>query len=522
MSHVEDVRPLIGRLQVNSMCLVEFSPASTSVKYACELVNRFIELETVQGIINGQYVVVSRWNWLGSSAPSVGTPVLVVDLSAVSLATKEPLDQYESESGPVIGLRLTVKAVSGFLRIKDANDPFNNTFCVHSSENEIFAFRGPNMFLFKFFFTAGSIVELSGFRKIKLKTCNNTLIYMSMEDSRVTRYEPFSSSLIRGITSLRTMTGRVTGIACGVVWISLIGEEGQELKPLIPGRWATCERRRIAVGSVLSIFNAHVSEGVVSLCPSLSSITIENIPPIANAVSMHTIGKPVDDQRCEYHFVNDIKNCSNSAKSKSSFGVNSLVLCDCCLDCREKNEIIQDTKGNGTSQGSLESFTVKFVEALKASELCMSLISVADIFLLKTPPFFNISLMEPLRVKHIGIPSPEVAKSLESMPRTLFLTLFPPRRPLNSFLILLLSIENARELSFLVPRTFQSTPNSKLIVKHALIVNSTKGSPVNGIILKPETLQICTDGNDSQPSSPSCKTMTRRIEMSNRLRDSTS
>ena len=491
MAHAE-FRPLIGRFGVSSKCMVEFVPASTSVKYTCELVNRFTHLDLVQNVIRGEYVIISKWNWLGAQAG--GTNIIVIDLSAVSLAKNESSMKEQPSDESSNAKTFTVRSMSAFLRIKDPQDPFNNTFCVHSTEGEIFAFRGPNMFLYRFLLTPGSILEIANFRKIKLKTCNNTLIYLSMGDSWVNRFEPFTPSLIRGSATLPyAFKGRVTGIDSQIIWITSLKDEDVKLIPLVAGRWGVCDKRRITVGSVLNIFNMHVLDGFMALCPSQSYILIEEVPPITDSVSIHTLCSAYKDNRCLFHHLNPTTTKCPDIPTQSAFGINSLCFCDCFIDCRQDiKQCVQESstaiKQEILSQREEISFKQLFVEALKSSELCLSLLSLREIFTFKTPPFFNTSLVEPLNAKLLGPPCAEVAKSLKAIPSTIYLSLFPPQRPLNSFATLSLSAIDSAKINILVPRTFKLHENEMLFLRQVLIIDSKVDASVHGILLNTDSM----------------------------------
>jgi hypothetical protein len=147
------------------------------------------------------------------------------------------------------------------------------------------------------------------------------------------------------------------------------------------------------------------------------------------------------------------------------------------------------TGRKGSPSKSPISFRNLFFEALKASEICLSLTGLKDVFLLRAPPFFNASLSAPLNVTLSEPLTPEATKYLEKLPKTLYANLFPPRRPLNSFGIMKLSDDHTCEMRILVSRNNAPVKDTMIIIRQVLVVDSRTDAPVHGIVVNSESIQ---------------------------------
>ena len=138
---------LVGRFFITSQCSgFEFVPASTSARYKCEMIKTFISLEVATAVANSDYMSIESWHWLTGGSEHV----LIVDASSVSFKspatdrTADPLalpadSTARKQSGQI-------SHVSTFLRLKDSNDPFSDSFCVHLTNGDIFVLRGKKFF----------------------------------------------------------------------------------------------------------------------------------------------------------------------------------------------------------------------------------------------------------------------------------------------------------------------------------------------------------------------------------------
>jgi hypothetical protein len=523
---MNDSRSLIGKFIIPSSCgEIEFVPASTSAKYRCEFLGRFDSVDVLSAIGRGEYVRISSWRWLTSS-------ILTVDCTSVSIASTvhNPMDFVpESSAKRHAG---QVSGISGFLRMKDINDPFNNSFCVHLTDGNIFVLRGEKMFLFRFLIEPGGYIEFANFRKIKLKSFENRIVWLSVDDSGISKFEPLSSSAMK-LVEMNELRGRIISMDPPVVWITVSKKTGMHIVPIVIGRWGLCDKRRISVGAILTIRNFHKTHDVIGFCPASTCLVVEHLPPVTNGViSIHSFCAATSLERCFPHIVDGGSVCSGTPPSK--FGINSLCACDCFVECTQiPCEFVKEL--SQLSQVKLEGVmdeepveidpvaTLKeaFARAMTEAEVCLSLADLADVFHHKAPPFFNTGVLQYVSCAIVGQPPAEVSGQLSSMPRALYLSLFPPHRPLHAFSLVQMSADGSQVLRLLVPRDSQMQPNAAYRLNQVLVLSNRPTSAVHAIILKPEAL-VCT--NAAPPvyprmnvKSPSKLRLSRRLLLRSRM-----
>ena len=532
-------RALVGKIAITDTCEFEFVPASTSVKYKCELVGTFGSLRVVSAINRNEYVVVNKWVWLTASA----TPTIAIDAGSVGLNpnSTEPSEFQSSVAKSVTG---QVRSVSTFLRIKDTNDPFHNSFCVHLVDGESVVFRGRNLVLFKHFFEPGTVVEFVNFRKIKLKSFNDKIVSISVDESIVAKVNKLDLSLVRGSVSKDSLTtgtrvrGRVVAIDPPHVWITPLSEIGPKcVLPLVMNRWGICDKRKISLGAVVVVHNFHFVHGVIGFCPATTLLVVEELPSIAAPVALHSLCSSPSD-RCLVHNIDGTSACSANAFEK--FGINTLCACDCVIQCdavndhlvktltqlsqlTQSDQKIVDTKPSGPDRNEL------FKNALQSAEVCLSVVNLEEILLLKAPPFFNVSLERPVQVTVTGPPSPEITQYMKSFPSALYFSIFPRNRPINAFMSATLHSQTAdrRDVSLrvLVPRDASVSIDAFFLIQQMLVVNCEEAGPVHAIILTAANLHRTSDVEIRTQmetiSSPARTKYNRRLLLRNQIWDST-
>ena len=534
-----DARSLVGRFIVPENCgEIEFVPASTSAKYKCEFLGRFTSIDVIGVISKCEYARITSWKWLSST-------VLLVDCASVTHAN---VNIHQTPSDPLAFTADTsakkhagqVKAISGFLRTKDANDPFTNAFCIHLVDGNVFVLRGSKLFLFRHLIEPNSFVEFSNFRKIKLKSFDNRIVWLSVDDSTITKYEPLSASSGSQIfqnSEGREMRGRVISLDPPVVWLSVSGRTGMRIVPLVMGRWGLCDKRRIGVGAVLTIRNFHIKDNVVGFCPSSTSLIIEDLSPLSTGVvSIHTFCANTNLTRCFSHVVDGGSECASRAVEK--FSINSLCACDCFVTCDMiKDEFIKElTQLSQVKLEQSQQFNEEFdhadkmtklkgamSRAITEAEVCLSLVSLKDVLCLRAPPFFNTGVLEPLKIELKGSPTPEVSAQLSELPKPLYLSLFPPNRPLNAFCLVTAQGTGNEVISLLIPRDIPLKAGHPHLVNQMLIISTESGTALNGMIIMKDAL--IQSGEPTNPSprvgnmSPSKLVLSRRKELFKRLFD---
>jgi len=489
----------------------------------------------------GKFFIISKWNWLGGGGvmdDGMTSPVLVIDVGHLSLAQppNDPVSMPKSPYSPPSSrkrdgvssetIRGTIRAVSGFLRIKSESDPFNESFVVHALNGErdmIFIFR-KNLSIAYSFLSGhiGASIGVSKFKRIKLslpKTAagesskTSPAVYMSQPDSELLEAIPPIIPHVEDTCRVRVI--RIN--ADGSLWCT----HTSDTKPCLVYMhlWGKCDRRIVMVGAVLKIINFHMIDyggiKLMVMCPSRSSLVIEELPSIGEhsgtrifALSNSCVFS------CAMH-VNGKKEKCALVNISPKFGFNSLCTCACPLTCAGSEMIVEHA--NETATISLELFS----QCLRKSELCISMLALADILYLSAPPFFNVSLETQVVVADVlGPVSSDGTKEVERMSPILYASLFPPAKPLNSYMMVNVA-QHSCKISILVPRDTKIRKRAKYRIEQMLVVDTMKDVLIVGIVLKKEYLTAIdrNDENVENRGSISVKsTQKRQLLLSNRLR----
>jgi hypothetical protein len=445
-------RTIAGRILLTGNGEFEFVPVSTAVKYKCELVGTFPSIAILKKVAGSDIIIVPKWHWIESQ-------VLVIDIS--SIETSESHSE-EPDIGAGKSMAGKVESISAFLRIKDQKDPFNNSFCVHLSDGEVFVLRGPKQIWYRYLLRPGGYVEFSNFKRIKLKSLHDKIVYISMDDSSVVDFRNDTGGH-------STVSGKVVSIENGLVWISTSQSKNVVL-PIVLQEWKNCDRRKISPGSVITVSNFHMVGKMIVMCPASSSLVVDQCPPLTNPVCMYSINDLDTKMRCAYHRVNSEECC---LKEPTKFGINSLIECFCYLQCEKLQTQFEES--SATSLASL------FAQAIRSAELCLVSEHIQDIMIQSAPPFFNTSLRQPVQLKLIGNPNAETTKFFKTLPSSLYLALFPSNKPLNSYNMVKVS-EQENELVILMSRESKVDPTSWYKLDQLLILNTGKNSIVHGML----------------------------------------
>ena len=529
-------RSLVGRIIVTEHCETDFVPASTSVKYKCELVGTFSSLRVVNAINDGAYVVINKWVWLTAST----VPTIAIDAGSVGLTPASDVNHEKSitnfQSTSTISFTGQVRAISAFLRIKDYSDPFNHSFCVHFEDGNTAIFRGQKLFLFRQVLEPGTIVDLVNFRKIKLKSFNNAIVFMSVDDSSVSRVEKLDRSLIRSavadpLTSGLKVRGRVFAIDPPHVWITPLSDAGPKRNlVLVMNRWGVCDKRKISLGAIVRVHTFHYVHGVVGFCPSRTILTVEELPPIATPVSIHSLcGQP--SLRCLLHNLDAKSECH--AREPNKFGINILCGCDCETQCDAVNDSLLKTLTQLTQPEEKENMSKRtapvrdlsplFRTAFQASEVCVSLLRLSDALALRAPPFFNVSFECPLRISVSGPPAPEATKFLRAFPSAVYFSIFPRTRPINSFVSATLRHTTDDEpevtMQLLVPRDAVINPETFYSIQQLLVVSCSLSDPVQAVLLTDQNFLRIPDTRQDTCIEPLTATVRTKLSRRNLLRN---
>ena len=534
---------LVGRFFIAPQCGgLEFVPASTSAKYKCELVGELTSLDLVAAITDSAYVSIGSWKWLANT----GSSILIVDAETITCKSENDKIQNPLAFTPEASAKKhsgQIKSISTFLRIKDIEDPFNDSFCVHLEDGNIFVFRGQRFFPFRYLLAPKACVELCNFRKIKLKSFHDRIVYLSVDDSRVSKFEAANAETLRPLQLVNPLTlgselrGRVIAIDPPNVWVSLLARTNTKIIPLVIGKWGLCDKRRIGVGAIIQVKNFHFQHDVVGFCPAMTSLVIENIPPLSTGVvQIHQLSAECKFNRCYPHNVDACSQCSFESKSYTKLGINSLCACDCLIACgavgdtfvQELSQLSQvklEQEENVKDSFGQEKYLRRLRELMKVAvreaQVCLSLLKLNEIWFLEAPPFFNVRIVEELSIKHLGSPTAEVTSELRELSNPLYLSLFPPYRPLNSFSLHAIHGLDSRKLFILMPRSVAVAENRAYHISRLLVV-STTAIHLHGIVLSADDISSTKLENRSNSPridlpSPSKTKLSRRLLLEKRL-----
>jgi hypothetical protein len=166
---------------------------------------------------------------------------------------------------------------------------------------------------------------------------------------------------------------------------------------------------------------------------------------------------------------------------------------------------------------------VIMTRAITEAEVCLSSVTLKEVLFLKAPPFFNTGVLEPLTFDVKGAPTPEVSTQLAGLPKALYLSLFPPNRPLNAFLLVTARGSANDVISLLIPRDIPLKPTDTYILNQLLIISTDPGASLHGMVIMKDV--VIPSGESVQPSprlrnlSPSKLVLSRRKELRRRLFD---
>jgi hypothetical protein len=530
---------LVGRFFIAPQCNgMEFAPASTSNKYKCELTGRLASLDIVAAVTDGDYVNVRSWNWIKQSGDQAG-PILVVDAASIEFKSKAGKVSDPLAFVPEASVKRhagQIRTISAFLRMKDTQDPFNESFCVHLEDGNVFVFRGQRFFALRFLLEPHGFVELINFRKIKLKSFNDKIVYISVDESRVSKFESLDSAALKALIGLNSLEsgievrGRVISVDSPNIWISVVGRTRAKIIPIVLGRWGLCDKRRVDCGSVIVVRNFHYAHDVIGFCPSATTLIVENLSSLSsNVFPIHSLCSASNPERCFVHNIDFGSACESGNGRIHKFGINSLCSCDCFVSCSKVgdqfvNELSQLSQIKFDSQDSqiqnenrdvLRKLRETFKKAIQEAEVCLSLLRVDEIWSQLSPPFFNIRIKEPIRLTAKGPPSTEIVTQLRGLTKPLFLSLFPPTRPLNAFNVYVSSGKDGRLVSVLIPRTVSIDQNLSYSISRLLVV-STTSSELNGVILTNDDI-FSVNVTMQSTQSPTVSMSPSRTKLARRL-----
>ncbi len=519
-------------------------PASTSARYKCELTRNLTSIQTASGITNSDYMSIDSWSWLSGGPENV----LVADASSISLKSRgenaeNPL-AFSGESKTHSG---QIKYISSFLRMKDGNDPFTDSFCVHLSDGQTFVLRGSKFFSVRYLLEPKGYIEFSNFRKIKIKSFDDLKVFISVDDSYIPKYEAMTPTALRPLQNLNSMSlglevrGRIISIDPPNVWLTILGRTSTKIVPLVFHRWGLCDKRRIGTGAVVVIKNFHFQNDVIGCCPARTSLVIESLPPIATGVvGIHTLSSSSVPDRCFVHNVDGVSECRRSNIQLHKLSINSLCACDCFIACRNVDDKFIKELSQLSSQVKIEDmideqeapriderYNRRLKEELKTAiqeaEVCLSLLKLDQVWHQQAPSFFNTRIEEPLEMKSLGAPTAEVTEQLKSLSKPLYLSLFPPNRPLNAFVLFAISDANGQEFNLLVPRDVSVDANMSYSVTRMLVLSTDRSVAVHGILMTDADISICARSHPISPTtgvmSPSKTKLSRRMLLSKRLQE---
>lgn len=445
---------IVGRFVVSPACDFEFIPVSTSVKYKCELTGIFHDLYVATAASRSDVVIISQWHWLTFESAQI----LVADASSITVASALPDSSVEKPEKRLSGI---ISGVSSFLRLKDSKDPFNNSYCVHLAEGHTVILSSARFYFLRFLLENDAYIVFRDLKKLKLKSFNDLIVYISGDDSDVLEYQVRDRgvSLAAGTPVSNFILGRVTSLNPGGI-ISLERRAGDTVEICL-NSWAKCERRKLSIGTVLKISNFHqLSDAQVLLCPARTCIIVSELPPMSPAIAWHGM----------------------DAGNTKKFGINLLCACHCDLENIETNQLEIDRATPSTLPD-------EFQHALRESETCLLLSRLQSFFHLRAPPFINISLESYVQVDIIGPPSAEMNKQLKSLPESLKRAVFPPSRPLNAYVAVRLTERKSRlSIVTLISRTYTFIRDARYDAKQLLIISTNCESHVHGIFTKDDWL----------------------------------
>ena len=536
----------MGRFFVSSQCTgFEFVPASTSARYKCEFARTFSSLEAADGVSNSDYMSIAAWKWLTFG----NEHILVVDAETVTLKSKgeHPINPLAfSGESTVKKSSGQIKYVSTFLRLKDNTDPFSGSFCIHLTDGEVFVLRGPKFFALRNLLEPKAFIELQNFRKIKLKSFNDRIVSISVDESIVSKYEPITPTSLRplqrgnAVTSGSEVRGRVISIDPPNLWITILGQTSTKILPLVLNRWGLCDKRRIGIGAIVNVKNFHYQKDVIGCCPATTSLVIEQLPPIAKGVvAIHTLCVSGRPDRCFVHNVDCSSECQVANVELQKFGINSLCACDCFITCgkvdeqflKDLSQLSQVKFQEGDDENApviddryLRKLRDGMRKAVLEAETCLALFRINHIWHQQAPPFFNVRMEEPVQVQSMGTPPPEVAEQLMALTKPLYLSLFPPNRPLHAFsLYSIFDTISGRSLAILAPRDVILEQGRFYAVTRLLVLCTNPDDRLHAMVLSSDDVSICESLDLSSSrvivTSPSKTKLGRRRFLEQRLRE---
>lgn len=464
-------RALVGRVLVNDTCDFEFVPtAAGSRSYPLELTG--ITPSIVATVKESTPVIISTWSVTGEGvlvACMDGIAVVGMDSDTVPIAKVDP-------ETPTCQVEGQVLHVSAFLRIKNPSDPFNNCFCVHIEGGKCLILRGPEYVPIRQSLKPGDTISGNGFKRIRIPAFDHLKLYISQPHSVVSsgRLGP-SNQLPSADRNHWCVSGSVLQIdvITGEMWVSMWDRPVR----VVFGKWGLCERRRISIGCRVKISNCHHVEGVFMMCPSMTSMHVEAIPPISNGVvRVYTITEKAIGGGCLKCRAGAALSTCKAPNPPSKFNVTSLLKCDCPIDCGRtdtaETEILKPQNG--------------FSQCLKDSERCLSIMCISDLYTLAAPPIFRVSIAPACSLAHTGATGTEFAKSLASLPRNLMSLIFTPQKPLNAYAAVRISCITGSEtdqITALIPRETRIAAGFQFLIREMIILDTSLDANVHGVVV---------------------------------------
>ncbi len=502
-------RALVGRIIVNENCDFEFVPtAAGSRPYPLEVVGCNGLLPTI--VKDNRPVIVSSWS-------STGDGVLLVNMDGVSELGDETTDTcrdtIDVETGGAAQVQGTVVHVTAFLRIKNPSDPFNNCYCIHLRQDKCLIMRGPEYVPMRLAVRLGDHISASGFKRIRIPNFEHKKLYISQPASVIsacvnplTREEIPSNQLAEFQYAYSDISGSVLQIDAqmGDMWVST---PDRPVRVLL-GKWGLCERRRLSVGSRVKILNCHCTDGVYLMCPSMTCMQVQEIPPIsAGVVRIYSVTEKAVTAGCLKCKAGGNLQLCKATTPASKFNVTSLLKCDCYIDC----ELVEAPEASAEVECAKTQFN--FGQCLKHSERCLSLMCISDLFSLSSPPVFKVSFFPACSMSPTGAAASDFAKAFSGLPKNVLSLIFTPQKPLNAHAVVRVSCPNGRPESeqfyALVPRDTKITPDMSYHIREMIVLDASATAPLHGLVV---------DMDMTNPSVAECSGIKSAIDTKSRTK----
>jgi hypothetical protein len=501
--------PLVGTIQVTASCDLEFvASANAARSYPIELAGEPITLDRI--VSEKRVISIAGWTITTDGVITASTAA-VVDIvkSDMKIETSEVARSPSAATTPSSSLSSvygSIVSLSCFLRIKNPTDPFNNSFCMHLDNNRIVVLRGPEFAVARLTLRPETGIECTGFKRIRIPQCPDMKVYISQPNS-VVRRTTIANTMSNHVMPKPSVAGSILQVdpSKGELWISTPGRPVR----VILGKWGLCERRRISVGSRVRISGLHVVDSVGFMCPAESALEVTEIPPISSGlVRVFAICENAQTKGCLKHISMDGSGQSQQVckaiNSGSKFNITSLMRCDCNVDCGDTQR-----DGDGTDISA-------FGQCLKDAERCISVMCLAEVLLLATPPLFRVSVVPLCTLSATGANASELGRHIRDIAGGLTDTIFTVQKPLHAHTVVRITSMNDSDLvafTGLIDRDTMVSADTGYKIQEMIVLDTSPNAKINAVVVQFESLHQRNSSEKTCPSTTASSTKLHRRQL---------